>query len=107
MIVLLNPVFNCSKKNCSEKVTTGTYNFVSFILNVAFVGEPSLCFGLVPSALFINLCSQLVITQFTGKFKVKDTSQLINGISSVLQKLPTYYNGTAISTSFVPSLFAS
>ena len=40
-MVLLNPVFNCSKSllsSCAERVTTRTYSFVSFILNVAFVG---------------------------------------------------------------------
>ena len=39
--VLLNLVFNCSKSFLSflvDKVTTGTYNVVSVILNVAFVG---------------------------------------------------------------------
>ena len=37
-IVLLNPVFNCSKSFASfsfHKVTTETYNSVSVILNVA------------------------------------------------------------------------
>ena len=41
LIVLLNPVFNCSNNLLSswvDKVTTGTYNFVSLILNVAPVG---------------------------------------------------------------------
>ena len=33
------------------------------------------------------------------------TSQLINGISKVLQKLLKYFNGTIISTSFVLPLF--
>ena len=40
MIVLLNPIFNCSKSFLSfsvDKVTTGRYNFVSVIINVAFV----------------------------------------------------------------------
>ena len=32
---------------------------------------------------------------------MKLTSQLINGISRVLQKLLKYFNGTIISTSFV------
>ena len=37
-LVLLNPDFNCSKSFvsfCFDNVTTGTYNFVSFNLNVA------------------------------------------------------------------------
>ena len=41
LIVLLNPGFNCSKTLLSslvDKATTGTYNFVAFILNLAFVG---------------------------------------------------------------------
>ena len=41
MIVLLNPAFNCSNNVLlfsADKVTTGTYNFVSFILNVPPVG---------------------------------------------------------------------
>ena len=33
--------------------------------------------------------------------KIRLTSQLINGISRVLQKLLKYVNGTIISTSFV------
>ena len=32
--------------------------------------------------------------------KIRLTSQLINGISRVLQKLLKYFNGTIISTSF-------
>ena len=38
LIVLLNPVFNCSKSWLSsvDKVTTGAYSFVSVILNIAF-----------------------------------------------------------------------
>ena len=41
MIVLLNPVFNCSNNflfSCAERVTTGTYNSVSFISSVKPVG---------------------------------------------------------------------
>ena len=37
----LKPDFNCSKKLLSsfdDKVTTGTYNFVSVILNIACIG---------------------------------------------------------------------
>ena len=51
--------------------------------------------------------SMVLITQLADQLKTKDTSQLINGISSVLQKLLRYFNGTAISASFVPSLFTS
>ena len=95
MIVLLNPNFNCSKKLLSsfvDKVKTGTYNYVSFILNIAFVGEESL------RLFVIGLLFMLVITQFADQVKVKDTSQLINDMSKLLQKLLKYFNGTAIST---------
>ena len=80
-MVLLNPVLNCSKRLLLfsvNKVTTATYNVVSVVWNVAFVGEVSL------------------------QDKIKDTSQLINEISKVLQKLLRYFNGTTISTSFLP-----
>ena len=39
--------------------------------------------------------------QVGGHVKIRLTSQLINGISRVLQKLLKYFNGTIISTSFV------
>ena len=88
MIVLLNPDFNCSKNLLSsfvDKVTTGTYNFVSLVLNVSFVGEVSL------RVFVITLLSMLVITQFSDQFK---------GMSKVLQKLFKYFKGTTISTFF-------
>ena len=44
---------------------------------------------------------KLVITQVDDHVKIKFTSQLINDISRVLQKLPKYFNVTIISTSFV------
>ena len=55
----------------------------------------------------VTLFSILLITQFSDQVKFKDTLQLINGIFKVLQKLLKYFNGTAISTFFVPILFAS
>ena len=39
-------------------------------------------------------------TQFSDHVKIGFISQLINGISSVLQKLLKCFNGTTISTSF-------
>ena len=63
-------------------MTTGTYNFVSVIAN------------------FLSPL-ELVITQSLDHVNIRLTSQLINGISSVLQKLLKYFNGTIISTSFV------
>ena len=84
-----------------DKVTAGTYNLQSFIASVAPVGALSLL------PLPISLCSKLVITQYLFHFNFKDTSQLINGIFSALQKLPKYFNGIANSTSCVPFLFTS
>ena len=52
LMALLNPDFNCSKKLLSflvDKVTAGTYNFLSVIWNVAFVGASILSLaGLSP-----------------------------------------------------------
>ena len=42
LIVLLNPVFNCSKSLLSssvDKVATGTHKFTFVILNIVFVGS--------------------------------------------------------------------
>ena len=41
------------------------------------------------------------ITHFLDQVKFRLISQLINGISRVVQKLLKYFNGTAILTSFV------
>ena len=41
------------------------------------------------------------ITQFSDQVKMRLLSQLIKGISRVLQKLLKYFNGTAILTSSV------
>ena len=51
--------------------------------------------------LLLVFFSRLVIAQFAEQLKIKDTSQLINGISNVFQKLPKYFTGTTISTSFI------
>ena len=68
--------------SCVDKVTTGTYIFVSVILNfVSPVAEE--------------------ITQVGDHVKIRLTSQLINGIPRVLQKLLKSFNGTIVSASFV------
>ena len=41
---------------------------------------------------------KVVMTQFSDKISMKFISQLISGISSVLQKLSKYFNRTVIST---------
>ena len=101
-IVLLNPLFSCSKNllaSSAERVTAGTYNFASFILNVASVG--AFIAGIEGSTLgSSSLVALLVITQFSDQFKIKLISQLINSISSALQKFLRSFNGTTILTFF-------
>ena len=101
MIVLLNPVFNCSKSLLSfsaDKVTTGTYNIQPRILKITFVGL------LISSTAGSASGSS---SQFLDQVEVKDTSHLINGISNVLQKFLKYFNGTTILTSFFSTLLPS
>ena len=97
IISLLNPDFRLVNNLISsslDKVTTGTYKLQSVILSVAPVGALSLTIG-SPASTFLR--SKLVITQFLFHFSSKNTSQLINGIFSALQKLPNYFNGIANS----------
>ena len=78
---------------------TGAYNFASFILNVASVG--AFIAGIEGSTLgSSSLVALLAITQFSDQFKIKLISQLINSISSVLQKFLKCFNGTTILTFF-------
>ena len=63
---------NCSKNLLSSsvhKVTTGTYNFLSVLLNVAFVG------ALIPGLVGLSLCAT---TAAWVILSVK--TQFINGI---------------------------
>ena len=104
IISLLIPDFKLVNNLISSSldiVTAGTYNLQLFIASDAPVGALSL---LPPP---MCLCSKLVITQFLFHFNSKDTSQLIIGIFSALQKLPKYFNGIANSSSCVPFLFTS
>ena len=76
LIVFLKPDFNCWSNfslSLVDKVKTGTYNFVSVIVYL-------------PSPV------ELVIKQSLSHVNIRLTSQLINGISSVLQKLLKYFN---------------
>ena len=54
-------------------------------------------------AVILNFASPVVeeIMQVGDHVKIRLTSQLINGISWVLQKLLKYFNRTIISTPFV------
>ena len=84
-------------------MTTRTYNFVSFILNVEFVGlltaaTAGFATGSAPLVAF------LVTTQFLDQIKIRFISQLNNGISNVLQTLLKCFHGTTIATSFSVSL---
>ena len=60
-------------------------NFESVILNVAFSGL-SICLsiGSLESASLVDLS---ISTQFLNQVKINSTSQLINGIFKLLQKL--------------------
>ena len=78
---------------------------MSVILNVVFIGLLIRTTGLSPPT--AHPYASFVIRQFAVQVKVKNTSQLISDISSVLQKLRRYFDGTAISTSFIASLFSN
>ena len=94
LIVLLNPVFNCSKSLLSfsvDKLTNGTYSFVFFILNVALIWL--LAVATAGSAWgSASVAALLVITHFSDQVKTRFISQLINGISGVFQKLLKCFN---------------
>ena len=71
LIVFLKPGYNCWSNfalSWVDKVTTGIQGFLSVIVNLPFPVE-------------------LVMTQVDDHVKKRLTSQLINGISRVLQKL--------------------
>ena len=75
-------------------------------LNVAFVGASILSLaGLSPLAAAAVCAVILVKTQFQDQVKVKDTSQLINGMFRLLQKLLKCFNGTTVSRSFLIFVF--
>ena len=80
---------------------------MSIILNVAFVGLLIAATAGFASG-FAFLVALLVNRQFSDHAKIRFISQLINGMSSVLQKLLKCFNGTIISASFsvlLPSNF--
>ena len=102
-IVLLNPDFNCSKSFISfsfDKVTTGTYNFVSVILNSNKIGATIA--GLAAASTVIS-----AKTQFLDHVKINSTSQLISEIFKLLQKLLKYFSQITTSVSFLPTLLPS
>ena len=85
-IDLLNPDFNCSNNLLlfsADKVTTGTYNLQLVISNFVLVGE------LIRFAAAAGgpLKALLTSTHSLYQDKINVISQLINGISKLLQKL--------------------
>ena len=97
-IVLLNSDFNCSNSLLlfsADKVTTGTYNLQSVISNYRSVGE-LIRFAAAAGGPLKSLPTS---THSLYQDKINVISQLTNGISKLLQKLPKYFNGIAISTS--------
>ena len=75
-----------------DKITTGTYNFVSVISNVVSVGATIA--RLSPSG---SLSVRLVKTQFIDQFKINSVSKLMNGIFKALQKLLKCFSGITTS----------
>ena len=105
-IDFLNPDFNCSNNLLSfsaDKVTTGTYNLQSVISNFGLVGE------LIQFAAAAGgpLKALPTSTHSLYQDKIYVISQLINGMSKRLQKLPKYFNGMAIVISSFSSSPAS
>ena len=67
------------------KVTTGTYNFVSVILNSNLVGAT---IAGLPPCVYLTVISAK--TQFLDQVKINSTSQLISRIIKLLEKLLKY-----------------
>ena len=73
-----------------DKVTTGKYNFVSFIWNVASDGA-------LPPVISAK-------TQFFDQFKINSTSQLIDDAFTIFQKLLKCFSGITTFASVNESL---
>ena len=66
-------------------------------------------YGLSPANKVTNIVARFTavlddIKQFADQVRVRLISQFISNISRFLQKLLRYFNGTSLSTVFVPSL---
>ena len=85
--VLLSPAFNCCNYLLSssvDKVATGSYNLALVTENSTPVG------ALIAGGFRCAFAARVVIlvkTQFLDHVKIRFTSQLINGLFKVLQKL--------------------
>ena len=101
-IDLLNPDFNCSNSLLSfsaDKVTTGTYILLSFISNLASVGDLIAVIGGLGCGLGAFLKALPTSTHSLYQDKINVISKLINGLSKLLQI--NNFNGIAISTSSI------
>ena len=78
-----------------NKVTIGTYNFVSVILNVA--PNRATIAGSANASTVIS-----AKTQFLNELRINSTSQLISRMSKFLQTLLKCFKGITTSVSFVP-----
>ena len=87
LIVFLKPDFNSFALSWVDKVTTGKYSFVSVIGNVV---------------VFVSLDVFCINTYFSEQNNMGLIAQLDKGISRVFQKLLIHFNGTVISTPFLP-----
>ena len=96
MYLLLTILFTIKFYGHFDKVTTGTYNCVSLIVKLMLLALSALAISLsLPSA---------EKTQYFVHLSFNSTLQLINGISSDLQKLLKYFNDAAILAFFrIPS----
>ena len=64
----------------------------------------------IAGKLLLFLAALAVISakaQFLDQVKMNSTSQLINGVFTVLQKLLQCFDATTVSVSFLPTLSAS
>ena len=81
-----------------NKVTTGIYNFVSVILNIAPDGATIA--GSTSASSVIS-----TKTKFLDQVKINSSSQLINGIFKTLQKLLKCFSGITTFAFVNESLF--
>ena len=79
-----------------DKVTTGTYNFVSVISNSNPVDATIA--GLPPCAALTVISAKI---QFLDQVKDNSASQLMSGIFEILQKLLKCFSGITTSVSFL------
>ena len=86
-LIFLKPDFNSFALSWADKVTTGKYSFVSVIGNVV---------------VFVSLDVFCINTYFSEQVNMGLIAQLDKGISRVFQRLLIHFDGTVISTSFLP-----